>query len=142
MFSKNPEGLGVVCRVHADPFQTSARVCGLAWPKRPPTASHELTAVHETPLRASPGPPGVGCAVQVLPFHTAAPSPDGPPPTVSQKLAETQDTDSSGRNPGTVEPADHADPFQVFACPSPLTDMQKSTVAQDTACGSTSNPGL
>jgi len=27
----NPEGLGVGCTVHVDPFQTSARVSGLPW---------------------------------------------------------------------------------------------------------------
>jgi hypothetical protein len=67
----NPEGLGVDCRVHADPSHASAKV------RKPvvPTASHELTAEHETAFGASPGSPAMGCSVQVLPSHTAAFSP-------------------------------------------------------------------
>jgi hypothetical protein len=70
----NPEGLGVDCKVHEDPFHASARVREPALP----TASHELTAEHETAFRPSLGPPAVGWGVQVLPFHIAAFSPDGP----------------------------------------------------------------
>jgi hypothetical protein len=87
----NPEGLGVDCRAHVDPFHASARVREPALP----TASHALAAEHETALRTSLGPSAVGWGVQVLAFHTAAFSPDGPPPTASQKLAETQDTEPS-----------------------------------------------
>jgi hypothetical protein len=79
----NPEGLGVDCRVHADPSHASARVTNPVLP----TASHALTAEHETAFSTSLGPPAVGWAVQVLPFHTAAFSPDGPWPTAAQKLA-------------------------------------------------------
>jgi len=49
----NPGGLGVDCRVHVDPSYASAKV------RKPvlPTASHELTAEHETAFGASPGSP-------------------------------------------------------------------------------------
>jgi len=134
----NPEGLGVDCRVHVDPFHASAKVTEPVVP----TASHELAAEHETAFGAWPGFPAVGCGVQVLPFHTAAFSPAGPWPTASQKLAVTHDTEVNIENPDTVVPADQAVPFQVFTWPKPLTDTQKSTVAQDTACGLTSKPGL
>jgi hypothetical protein len=133
----NPVGLGVDCRVHAIPSHLSASVT------KPelPTTSHELAAEHETAFSASLGPPAVGWGVQVLPFHIAAFSPAGPAPTASQKLAETHETEVKGWNPLTLVPADQAVPSQVFTCPSPLTDTQKSTLAQDTACGVTSNPG-
>jgi len=72
--SSNPEGLGVDCRAHVDPFHASAKV----WEPKLPTASHEPTAAHETAFGASSGSPAVGCAVHVLPFHTAAFSPAGP----------------------------------------------------------------
>src|SRR5215471_2351931 len=136
--SWNPEGLGVDCRVHVDPSHASARVTNPVLP----TASHELTAEHETAFSTSLGPPAVGWAAQVLPFHTAASSPVGPSPTASQKLAETHETEVNSRNSGTLVAADQAEPSQVFTCPKPLTETQKSTVAQDTACGVTSEPGL
>src|SRR5690349_4849979 len=46
----NPDGLGVDCRVHADPSHASARVTSPVLP----AASHELTAEHETALSTSP----------------------------------------------------------------------------------------
>jgi hypothetical protein len=88
------------------------------------------------------GGPAVGWADHDVPSHMAAFSPDGPLPTASQKLAETHDTAATNENPGTLRPADQDDPPQMSTCPKPLTDMQKSTEAQETDSGRTAVPGL
>jgi hypothetical protein len=110
------------------------------WSKFCPTASQESVAVHQTAVGEALTPPLVGCSDQEVPSHIAAFSPGGPPPTASQKLADRQESELTGENPGTLGPADHADPFQISTA-EPAADMQKFTAAQDNACGSTSGPG-
>src|SRR5215469_10572352 len=70
-----PVGLGVAWIDQLLPFHTSARVAKLGLVVEPPTASHALADVQETPL--SPllfAPLGfwVGWMDQLLPFHTSA----------------------------------------------------------------------
>src|SRR5260221_11107619 len=92
---------------HAVPFHPSANVASwTALLAELPTASHESTAVHETAFRKALTGPGMGWAVQEVPFHTAALAPDGPEPTASQKFAETHDTPLTGEIPVMVGPAD------------------------------------
>src|ERR1700722_14325146 len=137
-------GAGACWMVHADPFQASASGVGL--PLEPgvwPAASPEVGAVQETELRLLLTDPGVVCATQEVPFHAAAFSPVGPSPTASQNVADRHETDPTKENPVTLVPVDHDDPFQVATPPKPFTSMQKSAVAQDTSCGSTSaSPGI
>jgi hypothetical protein len=102
-------GLGMDWVVQALPFHTSANVT--SWNTllaELPTASHESAAAHETAVRKELAGPGVGCAVQVvpfsdgtacmrhdLPFHRSAAAGPGapglPPPHASQNVADVHD---------------------------------------------------
>jgi hypothetical protein len=64
-----PAGCGMVCTVHAEPFQPSAS----GNPPEFPTASHSVEAAQETPSRTEfPVSTGVGSTDQAVPFQTRA----------------------------------------------------------------------
>jgi hypothetical protein len=64
-----PAGCGMVCTVHAEPFQLSAS----GKPPEFPTASHSVEVAQETPSRTEfPVSTGVGSTDQAVPFHTRA----------------------------------------------------------------------
>ena len=90
-----PFGLGVASIVQLVPFQRSASVAGLPKPTDPgvimllrqPTAVHAVREAHDTPTRLiSPAAPiaglGVGCTVQLVPFHRSANDSSLPAPFV------------------------------------------------------------
>ena len=68
---------------------------------------------------------GKGCALQEVPFHTAAPALE---PTASQKLADTQDTEAKPREPGMVCAVQDV-PFHSHA-PAPSVAELKPTASQ------------
>jgi hypothetical protein len=88
-----PDGTGSrVWRAQAVPFQTSEYAPAVELP----TASHAFAVAHETlvsDVRLAPDGAGAAWAVQVVPFQPAAKTPPVLAlPTVSQPLAERQDT--------------------------------------------------
>lgn len=94
--------------------------------------------VHETALREVLTVPAGVWVVHEVPFHSAASESSFPPPTAAQKVADWQETETMSVNPVGAGPADHDVPSQVSTWAKPSTVMQKSALAQDTACGSTS----
>jgi hypothetical protein len=96
--------LGVGEIVQAVPFQVSARVsCTLELVVTKPTASHELTEVHDTASRWLPSTPvgfGVGSIVQAVPFQASASVTKGVVglnacPTAVHAVGDMHDTEES-----------------------------------------------
>ena len=98
--------------------------------------------VHETAFMEVLTVPARVSVVHEVPFHCAASESSFPPPTTLQKVADTQDTEPMKVSPVGAGAVDQEVPSQVSTCAKPSTIMQKSALAQDTACGSTSEiPG-
>lgn len=135
-------GLGVDWMVHAEPSHDSASVITWSFSTFWPTASQELTVVHETELKAAVFGPGVAWLAHEVPFHTAAFWPEAPSPTASQKSADRQEIEVTFESPATAGPADHDVPSQISTFAKPSADRQKLVLVHDTSCVSTSSaPG-
>jgi hypothetical protein len=87
----DPAGFGLAFAVQAVPFQCSTSVSRalLVLPGFEPTATHEVVAVQETPVRYALAPLGWDTTCQLVPFHRSI-SPGLP--TATQRELPTQDT--------------------------------------------------
>src|SRR4051794_3696623 len=94
LVSLAPTGLGMLCCVHTEPFQLSAKAVWPPTPSMTPTATHAEAEVQETSRSLLDVPPGFGvfCTVHAVPFQCAASVPPSEKPTAVQSTAVRQAT--------------------------------------------------
>src|ERR1700733_4901953 len=98
-------GSGMPCAVHVEPFQISETGSS---PERPPTATHALALVHDTPCRLEAEEAATVWTLQSAPFQNSAsglpesPSSSAYSPTAAQAVVAAHETDQRPTRSGSA----------------------------------------